>query len=157
MPTAELLVKRLREKGIDLTVKAGDIVCHPGSALTDHDREALRRNKGTILAALYRERYETDVLRAIQPSDSRIQNLEAEAERTGYVLLWSRVLKDLIAFCRASEDAERVPRGIAAYTVDELAMLFPDSEGSPGIDSLNLIHRVKVLGGGHVRGCEDQI
>ena len=154
MTSVDVLVHRLRDKGIELAVQGDSIRYRPSNALSETDREALRRNKGAILAVLYRERFAVGVLKAMEPSDPRILNLEAEVEAMGHVLIWSNVLEDLIAFCWTPEDAERVPRGVVAYTADELAMLFPQEAGGPGDNGLKLIHRAKQLGGGSVRSVE---
>ena len=90
----------------------------------------------------------------MSPSDPRIRNLQDEVDHKGYVLIWSTVLKDLIAFCRTTKDAERVPRGIVVYTAHELALLFPVETGGPGDAGLRLIHHAKKLGGGHVMEVE---
>ena len=47
---------------------------------------------------------------SLKPS-SELTELQADVETKGYVLLWSNVLNDSVAFYRAEEDLHKIPAG----------------------------------------------
>jgi hypothetical protein len=85
--------------------------------------------------------------------DSELTKLVRQITEYGYVLLWSVVLRDAVAFVHCNEDAISVPRGFVIYTLDELVMLF-DSDPIDE-DGLHRIHQAK-RNGGRVTDVGDQ-
>lgn len=87
----------------------------------------------------YRLKYGGD-----KASDAELEEIHDIVFRDGFVLLWSPVLKDLIAFVNTDADRVRVPKAYTAYGVGELEVLF-SSEVTES--RLRLIHEVKKHGG----------
>jgi len=66
-------------------------------------------------------------------------------EEQGYLLLWSEVLKDKIAFTKEWA-RNKVPKGYLIYTEEELRKLFSQGKSSKPA-SLRLIHEAKKASG----------
>jgi len=81
------------------------------------------------------------------PADyQELTEIEARVERDGYVLLWSNILNDFVAFYKTEADREKIPPGFVPYSDKELFELFGKSS-SPRKHTLRLIHEAKKLGG----------
>ena len=68
-------------------------------------------------------------------------------EDEGYVLLWSTVLQDLVAFHRDDVDRAAIPAEFVPYSDEELRHIF--GEGKPDVTehTIRVLHKAKVLGG----------
>ena len=78
------------------------------------------------------------------------EELEEIVERVhgeGYVLLWSTVLQDLIAFYRDDEAKSKIPTGFVPYSEAELEELYGDGKPPLSKSTLRLIHEAKKCGG----------
>jgi hypothetical protein len=78
------------------------------------------------------------------------EELEEIAERVrseGYVLLWSTILQDLVAFYRDDEAKSKIPSGFVPYSDAELKELFGDNKPLLYEPTLRLIHEAKKCGG----------
>jgi len=78
------------------------------------------------------------------------QELEEIVERVhgeGYVLLWSTVLRDLVAFYRDEEARSNIPPGFVPYSEAELEELYGDGKPPISTSTLRLIHEAKKHGG----------
>jgi len=131
---ADTLIRRLDALGITMKVSGRSLELRPGSRVPRNLHDEIRRHKLDLLNRLAR-----------QPSDSELIELVRTVNAQGYVLLWSNVLRDTIAFVKSYEDAGSVPRHFTIYTVDELMEIFGDQTPSPS--SLKLIHEAKKHGG----------
>jgi hypothetical protein len=149
--SSDQILARLRVRGVEFKAFGDSIRFRPKSALSSDEVRALERNKGSVLSALYREQ----ALENIQPTQPELLEIEQRVKTEGYLLLWSSLFNDLIAFCDSPSDAERVPRGIVAYTADELLILFGDPNSGPSEGALQLIHQAKQFGGGILSDSTD--
>ena len=149
---APKLLERLRDRGVQFVPARDRIRYRPKDALTAEECDALAKNKGAILAALYREQAELMFCTGVPPDDAELAEIARRVEGEGYILLWSTVLQDLVAFSNSEADADRAPQGVVTYTVGELALLFGDTASAPSPDAMHLIHHAKKLGGGRVLG-----
>ena len=70
-----------------------------------------------------------------------------KVEEQGYVLVWSSVLEDTVAFYNTDEDRVKIPPGFVPYSTDELKELFGEPQSSPNTNALRLIHQAKKLRG----------
>ena len=149
------LLEKLRRRGVQFEPYGDSVRFRPINALTSDERAIFKRNKGAVLSVLYREKSQAAVeMPATGSSNEHLGQLEESVRKNGYVLLWSDVLNDLVAMCQTNADAERVPRGVVAYTVAELSILFGDYAPTPSESGLRLIHRAKKLGGGTVMSSD---
>lgn len=131
----DTIFRRLDELGVSVTASGDRLELRPGS-LVPEDLQAEVRN------------HKTDLLRRLsprQPLDSELTEVVNRVLVRGFVLLWSSVLQDTVAFVRAWEDSKHVPISFTVYTLDELMTLF----GSDPIDEYGLrrIHQAKKYGG----------
>ena len=85
--------------------------------------------------------------------DAELTGLEAQVKAQGYVLLWSNVLNDSVAFYRAEKDRQKIPPGFVPYSLQEIQILFSEDEDEFSVNGLRLIHEAKKLGG-HVVNSE---
>ena len=69
-------------------------------------------------------------------------------EEEGFVLLWSEVLKDLVAFYRPGADQSKIPPGFVPYSCAELFKLFRPGQPDPSDAALRRIHAAKKTGAG---------
>ena len=90
------------------------------------------------------KQYKDDLLDVL-PKDAELDDIVRHVREDGYVLLWSNVLEDSVAFIHDDFDPVRLPHGFGPYTLSELSKLFAD--GSLSADSLRLIHVAKKHGG----------
>ena len=88
--------------------------------------------------------YKSDLLDVL-PKDAELDDIVRHVREDGYVLLWSNVLEDSVAFIEDDFDPARLPHGFVPYTLGELSKLFTDT--SLSADSLRLIHVAKQHGG----------
>ena len=72
--------------------------------------------------------------------------LVRRVEEEGYVLLWSNVLQDLVAFHRNDVDPATIPAPFVPYSDDERRHLFGEDGTEPSPDALRLIHAAKRTG-----------
>ena len=149
--SAPAILDVLRGRGIEVVPAGEAIKFRPKDSLSDEELAALSRDRGSILSALYGERAKASARGGIKATNSELTDIERQVSDVGWVLIWSSVLEDLVAFCRTEEDAVSVPRGVVVYTVDELSILFGDDPGGPGEAGLRLIHEAKRIGGGIIK------
>ncbi|HZA23675.1 MAG TPA: hypothetical protein VFA32_13930, partial [Dehalococcoidia bacterium] len=81
-----------------------------------------------------------------QRDDPELAEMVRNVNQQGYVLLWSAVLGDLIAFYKTGTDRREMPPGFVPYSDRELQVLFRE-EGLLSAESLRLIHEAKKCGG----------
>ncbi|MFC1944490.1 hypothetical protein ACFLX5_03225 [Chloroflexota bacterium] len=59
-----------------------------------------------------------------QATKLELDEIVTRVEEKGYVLLWSTVLQDLVAFYKTDADLGRIPPGFVPYSDQELWELF---------------------------------
>lgn len=127
----ETIFRHLAELDVSVRADDGQIVLIPGDRVPLGLREEIRLHKADLLDQI------TD--------DSELVEIVRQVREQGYVLLWSNVLQDLVAFSQTDADRESVPVSFTIYTVAEIMEVFGDGTPSPG--SLKLIHEAKKHGG----------
>ena len=107
--------------------------------------QRLRVNKQEIIHYINKGRYEPAYLHPNQ-RDYELMELVRRVEEEGYVLLWSNVLEDLVAFHRDDVDRAAIPSKFVPYSDDELRRVF--GEGKPDVteSTIRLLHKAKTLG-----------
>ena len=105
----------------------------------------LRRHKDEIRAKLAKRRYRP-VFPHPDQRDDELKDLVRRVEEEGYVLLWSNVLQDRVAFHRDDVDPATIPTGFIPYSEEELCYLFPEDEHATSENALRLIHKAKAKG-----------
>lgn len=80
------------------------------------------------------------------PGEEELDEIVRRFEERGYILLWSTVLQDKVAFIKGESEKARVPKGFAIYTDDELQQLFAPDAPSLKRSTLRLIHEAKRQG-----------
>ena len=132
---ADTIILRLYELGISIQSIDGQIELRPGSVVPEELQTEVRHHKSELLSRLVPR----------QPLDSELTDILNRVRLRGYVLLWSTVLQDTVAFTRTFDDAKHVPIAFTVYTLDELVEVFGSE--TPSIGSLRLIHLAKKFGG----------
>lgn len=146
---AELnILQELEERGFKVAVDGASLsLSYPKDippALIEEAKEKLRQHKQEVLLRLkgYRLKYTGD-----SASGQELEEIATSVESEGYVLLWSRVLGDLVAFYRDEADRKKIPPGFVPYSVVELQELLGEGNQFPSKQSLKLIHETKKEGG----------
>ncbi len=132
---ADTIIRQLAELGVSIAYNGQMLTLRPGSSVPEHLQDEIRLHKTDLLSRLALRR----------PLDSELSDIIRLVRERGYVLLWSNVLEDAVAFIQNDFDPTGLPPGFTAYTVDELSLLFADTSLSG--DSLRLIHVAKKRGG----------
>ena len=129
--TTDSIIEQLDDLGVSITSNGEKLSLKPASRVPEQLMNEIRLYKSDLL----------DVL----PRDEELDDIVRHVRDDGYVLLWSNVLEDSVAFIEDDFDPARLPHGFVPYTVDELLKLFADT--SLSADSLRLIHVAKQYGG----------
>ena len=146
MSLASDLVNKVQWTGakFELTPTGFNVRCAPGSVPQEFQSD-LRQHKPEILRHLIQRRYKP-VFPHPDQLDDEMTELVRRVEEEGYVLLWSNVLQDLVAFHRNDVDPATIPPGFVPYSDDELRPLFGEDGDQPSPDALRLIHAAKKTG-----------
>ena len=129
--TTDSIIEQLDDLGVSITSNGEKLSLKPASRVPEQLMNEIRLYKSDLL----------DVL----PNDEELDDIVRHVREDGYVLLWSNVLEDSVAFIQKDYDPMELPLAFTPYTLDELCMLFADNSLSP--DSLRLIHIAKKRGG----------
>jgi len=139
------ILERLEGMGVKVTVVGDKLRLNPGEAVPAVLLEEVKQHKPELITIIrlrdYRLRYSE-----VEVTEKELAEIVARVYHEGYVLLWSSVLHDLIAFCRSEEDKNKVPPGFVPYSLMELKELFSLGSKFPE-NELRLIHEVKRRGG----------
>ena len=129
--TTDSIIEQLDDLGVSITSNGEKLSLKPASRVPEQLMNEIRLYKSDLL----------DVL----PNDEELDDIVRHVREDGYVLLWSNVLEDSVAFIQKDYDPMELPLAFTPYTLDELCMLFADN--SLSADSLRLIHIAKKRGG----------
>ena len=129
--TTDSIIEQLDDLGVSITSNGEKLSLKPASRVPEQLMNEIRLYKSDLL----------DVL----PNDEELDDIVRHVREDGYVLLWSNVLEDSVAFIQKDYDPTELPLAFTPYTLDELCMLFADN--SLSADSLRLIHIAKKRGG----------
>lgn len=104
----------------------------------------IRRRKEKRGNTVFSDTPQIDRTRKIRPPLSEAEEIALRVETEGFVLLYSEVLKDLIAF--AQEDfVDKVPPGFVVYSDSELRQLYGGKKPISD-ETLKLVHEAKKNG-----------
>ena len=131
----DTIMRQLDDLGVSIVSNGQDLTLEPFSRVPEQLRDEIRLRKPDLLNQLPVRR----------PLDSELSDIVRHVREDGYVLLWSNVLEDSVAFIQKDYDPTELPLAFTPYTLDELCMLFADN--SLSADSLRLIHIAKKRGG----------
>ena len=135
MMNTDTIIRRLDELGITMTAQGDRLDLRPGSRVPQELQDAIKVRKLDLMDRLPPE----------LPDDAELVEIVGRVWDQGYVLLWSKVLQDTVAFTRTFDDAKHVPIAFTVYTLDELLEVFGGEP--PSIGALKLIHQAKKYGG----------
>jgi hypothetical protein len=146
---AEAVLEKLSNLGISMTLimkpEGPKLWLEPGSAVPPELLSEVKAHKPELLKILKIKGYH---LKYSEPeaTDHELAEIKARVNVEGYILLWSTVLQDLIAFYRGEADKSKIPPGFVPYSLRELKELF--GKGSKvSKNELRLIHEAKRQGG----------
>ena len=153
---AEQLIKAVRKLGVEIELRDGEVSIRPSNSFPKALWESLERNRGLLLAFLLREEEWRDSFITHGLDVEKASQLTRQVLDGGCVPIWSDVLEDLVYFCLDEDSARNAPRGVPAYTMEEITLLYGDSIWQPTDDNLRLINAAKQYGGKivDVRGRE---
>ena len=146
MSLASDLIDKVQRTGakFELTPTGFNVRCAPGSVPQEFQSD-LRQHKPEILRHLIQRRYEPVYPHQDQREDE-LKELVRRVEDEGYVLLWSNVLQDLVAFHCNDVDPVTIPTGFVPYSDNEFRHLFGKDGDQPSLNGLSLIHAAKKTG-----------
>ena len=107
--------------------------------------EKLRRHKDEIRSELAKPGY-IPISPHPDQRDDELKELARRVDEEGYVLLWCKVLGDLVAIYDSEADRAKIPPGFVHYTNMELRELFGDAKPDISAHALQLIHTAKAMG-----------
>ena len=139
------ILESLDALGVSVRVSGTKLLVEPGSRVPKDIVDALHQHKAEIMEYLmnrYRQVYPGDD----GPGLDELLEIESRLQKDGYVLLWSNVLDDLVAFYETEEDRKKIPPGFEPYSEQELRTLFGLGRGAPSPNSLRFLHKAKKLG-----------
>ena len=155
------IIQRLENLQVTVSVNRDRIRLTPSSQIPPSLVEEIRENKADLLDYLRQEEARNPSLIVENSTVDEVTQIEfQEIERAvfekGYVLLWSYVLDDCIAFYNPERDLVNIPPAFVAYSTVELWHLFGDEEYSPSRGDLLRIHEAKKTGAEIIDLREDQ-
>lgn len=142
---AAAIINQLNNIGVDITLVNDRLRFEPGSLVPEEIISEIKVRKRDIIAMLkkgYRLAYSINPHES--PCNSELKEIERRVEAKGYILLWSNLLCDLVAFYRDAEALEKIPPGFIPYSKAELRELF--GKDPPNEQGLRLIHEAKKHG-----------
>ena len=153
---ANAILEKLSSLGISMTLiikpEGPKLWLEPGSAVPQELLAEVKMNKQELIRILklkgYRPKYPEP-----RATDRELAEIVARVYSDGYVLLWSNILNDLIAFYRDEADRAGIPPGFVPYGLPELTEL-SGSKKRHSLDKLRLVHEAKKAGGAKVTACE---
>ena len=98
------------------------------------------------LASDLKAEYSKKYARGSRPGVSEMEEIELRLDERGYVLVWSTMLEDLVAFYESESYLKSIPPGFVPYSRHELIELFGDDKPAIPLEKLRLIHEAKKSG-----------
>jgi hypothetical protein len=140
---ATAILDKLSNLGVSVEVRGDRLRLAPGSRVPAELVDELKAHKDEIISTLklkgYRQKYPEP-----QAGDEELEEIAVTINIEGYILLWSTVLNDLVAFYRDGDGRGKIPPGFVHYGIDELSRFF--SEKRLSTHELRLIHEAKRHG-----------
>lgn len=145
MNAAEILEK-LQKIGVEVSIgsTSDKIRLNPGAAVPPDLLAEIKEHKPELLRILKLRGYQPKYAEP-EATNKELAEIAARVYQTGYVLLWSNTLDDLVAFYKCDSDKAKIPPGFVPYSLQELVELFGGKKPLP-IGKLRLIHAAKAQG-----------
>ena len=146
MDAAEILEK-LDSLGVEIAISgaAGDkLRLNPGAAVPAGLMAEVKQRKNELIKILKLRDYQPKYLEP-EATDKELAEIVARVYSEGYILLWSTVLEDLVAFYKNATFKAKIPAGFIPYSLTELIELFGGKK-HPSASKLRLIHAAKKEG-----------
>lgn len=146
MVDAAEILERLEQIGVEVGIgsTSDKISLNPGAAVPPDLLAEIKEHKPELLRILKLRGYQSKYSEP-EATDKELAEITARVYQTGYVLLWSNTLDDLIAFYKSDSDKAKIPPGFVAYSLQELVELFGGKKPLP-MGKLRLIHAAKAQG-----------
>lgn len=149
---AAAVLERLTALGVEVTPRPnGNLYLAPASRIPpdllvlvrQHKRalRALLRGEGVEPQGQYRQVYSGD-----GPGAGELAEMENRVKREGYVLCWSEVVQDFVAFHRDDVEPGIIPVDFVPYSLIELTHLFREDGVPLSVNALRLAHEAKKAG-----------
>jgi hypothetical protein len=144
---ASTILDRLAVEQVEIRVVGDSLVASPASQVPPELVDEIFAHSEEIAALIPKG----PTARVVFPDEppggaANIAEIRFQGVQHGYVLLWSSVLEDLVAFYGTDADLEKIPPGFVPYSLDELDKLFADENNEWSPDSLRLLHHAKKQG-----------
>ena len=158
---AQDIMERAQALGITLEAVGGNIIYRPKRAAPPEFVETLRENKRSLISYLGQPHSQSPNARYCRlyggddAGAAELKEIVRRVEGEGYVLLWSTVLEDFIAFYRSPADRTRIPAGFVPYSDTELYELFNERSADWSVEALRRIHMAKKVAGFKVMEVHD--
>lgn len=155
------LLEELQSCGVAVFLDQDELVLRPGSQVPPDLIPILKQSKREIVEHLRqwdKERQQQPYQQAYSgdgPSEDELAEIEGRVNEAGYVLCWSEVLEDFIAFHREDVDPATIPPGFVAYSLTELTYLFREDREPLSVNALRLVHQAKKHGARVNGNCTD--
>jgi len=140
------LIARAENLGAEFSLSNGDVqMRRPGGPLPQEMIDSLREFRSDVRNIISQRRFQYHF---DDPDDSReFHEIVQRVALEGYVLLWSKVLEDFVAFHRDDIDPKMgIPPGFVPYSENELTVLFGKGSPDESENTLRLIHSAKKSG-----------
>jgi len=79
--------------------------------------------------------------------EAELQEISDRIEHEGYLLLWSNVLEDFVAFYMTEADRQDIPAFYVPYSNSELQALFSEESSDWSLEELRRIYMAKKIAG----------
>ena len=139
------LIARAEDLGAEFSLSNGDVrMRRPGGPLPQDMIDSLREFRSDVRNIISPRRFQ---YLFDDPDDSQeVREIVRRVTLEGYVLLWSKVLEDFIAFHRDDIDPSTIPHGFVPYSENELSVLFEKGSPDESDNTLRSIHSAKKSG-----------
>ena len=137
-----VLVRKAQAYGARFELDGGRLFVRAPARLPEHLMVRIRERKAELIQYLTSEGH-NECLSVVTPKEDELQEIIRRIEEDGYVLLWSTVLEDLIAFHRTEIDRKKIPPGFVPYSDAELQELFGEQSEKVSLSRLRNIHEKK--------------
>jgi len=129
----------------------------------DIAKKALEQHKAQLQGAKpeskkYEFNESNEVASASSEHDAReaqLQEISDRLEHEGYLLLWSNVLEDFVAFYMTDADRAKIPAVFVPYSDSEIQELFREDRPGWSVEGLKRIHMAKKIAGLKVTEVHD--
>ncbi len=140
------LIASAEDLGAEFSLSDGDVrMRRRGGPLPQNMIDSLREFRSDVRNIISQRRFQ--YLTEDSDGSQEFHEIVRRVTLEGYVLLWSKVLEDFIAFHRDDVDPEvEIPPGFVPYSENELSVLFGKGSPDESENTLRLIHSAKKSG-----------